>query len=119
MSKELRDVIRSATVGSKKQFRKKTVKIEHIEIEVRQLTLEESDNNVMEAIDMTTQKVDALKLKLKSVIASCYVPGTNERVFEDTDYDSLKSTAYGGYVDTLWLAINELQKLDVVDAKKN
>lgn len=117
--KTVREKIREATVGSKKRFSSESVTFNGINIEVRQLSLVDRRDYMTQAIDTQTKQVDMLKLQVYSIIASCYVPGTDEKVFEDTDFNSISNSVTGGYADVLWEAIQRLSNFTVDDAKKN
>jgi len=115
----IRDKIRSATLGNKTQFNSKIVKYNGVEIEVRQLTLKEKTDYYSNCLDEKTQLPNPLKLQVLGIILSCYVPNTNEKVFEDSDFDVLSNDVAGGYTDELFLAFNELSNLNLDEAKKN
>ena len=121
MSKELRDQIRSATVGAKKRFSSESVNVPFtdIKVEVRQLSLSDRRDYMQSSIDSKTNSADILKLQVNAIIASCYVPGTDSKVYEDTDYKSISDSVTGGYADTLWEAVQRLSNFTVDDAKKN
>lgn len=116
---KLRDKIRTATVGAKKRYSSEIVDFNEVQIEVRQLSISDRKDYMSKAIDTKTQVADILKLQVHSVIASSYVPGTDEKVFEDTDYDVISDCISGGYADVLWEAIQRLSNFTVNDAKKN
>jgi len=118
-SNSVRDKIRAATVGSKKQYRKELVELEGAQVEVRQLSLLERRDYMSASLDKESNSVDLLKLQVNAIISSCYVPGTDEKVFEDTDEKAIGNSITGGYADTLWEAIQRLSNFSVDDAKKN
>lgn len=118
MSK-LKDQIRSATLGAKNSFRNIIVDFNGIKIEVRQLSLFARRNYMQQAMDSENKNVDLLKLQVYAIIASCYVPGENEKVFEDTDYDAISDSVTGGYADKIWEAVQELSNFTLDEAKKN
>lgn len=96
----LRDNIRSKTIGAPKHFKKNIVKIDDVEVEVRQMSVKDR----LEIFSKSSNGeggVDALRFQLWSVIYSCYVPGTNEKVYEEHDYDQLVSNPTGSFVDIL------------------
>ena len=118
MSNKLRDKIRTAIVGAKKRYSSEIVDFNDVQIEVRQLSISDRKDCMSKAIDTKTQVADILKLQVHSVIASSYVPGTDEKVFEDTDYDVISDCISGGYADVLWEAIQRLSNFTVNVAKK-
>jgi hypothetical protein len=118
-AKTAKQLIREATVGAKKRFSSEIVEFNGVKIEVRQLSLIDRRDYMTRSIDRKTNQADMLKLQVYSVIASCYVPGTDEKVFDETDYNGISSSITGGYADILWEAIQRLSNIEVSDAKKN
>ena len=114
----MRDKIRAATIGQSQSFRSEIVKVNDVEIEVRQLTIKERSDVVKTFTDQKGDK-DPLKMQIHEIIASCYVPNTNEKVFEDTDFEAMVSCYAGSYLDALYSSILELQTYSIEDAKKN
>jgi len=94
-----RDAIRSRTVGGKKNFKTEIVTVDGEEIEVRQLSVRDR----LDVYNRSSKNgvLDPLQFQIWAVIATCYVPGTKERLFEDTDYDSLIDQPTGSFVDQL------------------
>jgi hypothetical protein len=111
----LRDTIRSKTVGAPKHFKKNVVKVEDVEVEVRQMSVKDR-LDIFNKASNGEGGVDPLKFQLWSVIYSCYVPGTNERIYEEYDYDSLVSVPTGSFVDIL---ASEATKLMNVSNEEN
>lgn len=118
-AKEMRDKIRAATVGAKKTFNKELIEYQGVLLEVRQLSLSGRRDYMTSSIDGKTKDVDLLKLQVKGIISSCYVPDTDLLIFEDTDYDGLCTSVTGGYADVIWNAVQRLSNFSVEDAKKN
>jgi hypothetical protein len=117
-AKSLRDQIRAATVGSKNTFKSEKVTLNGIDIDVRQISIKARDMYVESALQKD-QSVDLLKLKINAIIASCYVPGTEDLVYEDTDFDLISQSVTGGYADKIWVAIQKMSNLTIDDVKKN
>lgn len=117
--KSLRDIIRSATVGSKKKYRTEIVELDGVKLEVRQLSLSDRREYIEKSIDTQTKQADLLKLQIYAILSSCYVPGTDERVFDETDFNTISNSISGGYADILWEAIQRLSNFTVDEAKKN
>lgn len=74
------------------------------EIEVRQ-------GRVGDMLDAITTE-DPKKRMASLLILACYVPGTNEKVFDDTDYDTLMNLPSGGVFSQLTEAISSQNDLD-------
>jgi len=124
--------MRAALLGRPKQFKRRMVTVrmaegeEPVEVEVRQPTIRERSEigrqcvQVIEQGGRTATAVDGFKLRLRSVLVCCYVPGTDERIFEDADLENLAGYPSGCYVDELAETALELQNLsDAEDAGKN
>ncbi len=52
------------------------------------------------------------------LVRFCYVPGTNERVFEDTDMDTLLDMPFGPEMIAVQEAISKLTGVNVTQAKE-
>jgi hypothetical protein len=121
--KSLRDVLRSAVLGAKPNFKTATVTVDGQDYEVRQPT------NKQRSVIMRSSRVenskgekeaDDLMLTLNAIIALTYVPNTEEKVFETTDYDILASMPAGGITDQLGnKAIQMLLNVGEDEAKGN
>jgi hypothetical protein len=94
-----RDAIRSKTVGSAKIFKKEIVTVDGEQIEVRQLSV--GDRKKVLARSSKNGEVDPLDFQIWAIISTCYVPETEEKLFEDTDYNVLSEQPTGGFVDEL------------------
>lgn len=94
-----RDKLRSKTVGKAKNFRSKIETIDGDEYEVRQLSVKDR----MTVYNKATKNgvLDPLQFQIWAVISTCFVPGTNEKLFDDTDYESLINQPTGGFLDQL------------------
>lgn len=94
-----RDKLRSKTVGKAKAFRTETVTVDGEQIEVRQLSVRDR----LDVYNRSSKNgvLDPLQFQIWAVIATCFVPGTKERLFEDADYDSLIDQPTGSFVDQL------------------
>jgi hypothetical protein len=69
-----------------------------MEIEVRQLSVGQMIDSANEA--------DTKKRMAAYLINCCFVPGTQERVFDNNDFDVLMGLPAGGYYQKLIDAIN-------------
>ena len=106
----VRDKLRSKTVGAPKNFKSTTVEIDGEEFEIRQPSVKER----MDIFNHSSKDggVNALDFQLWSVIRTCYVPGTNERVFEDSDYSVLADQPAGSFLDKLGEAAMTMLNLE-------
>jgi hypothetical protein len=124
----LRDAIRSAVLSSPRSFRKKTLTVFGEQIEVREPTVGSRAEITKRAIhiervvdngdaDLSTT-IDQLKWNLYAIIFCCYVPGTDEHVFEDTDFDALSGRPVGDLVE-LEDTVRELMNIEKDAEKKS
>jgi hypothetical protein len=93
-----RDDLRAKLFSSKP--RSKIVAFNDVEVEVRQPPVKA----ILEGTDNTDKRAAIVKL----LISYCFVPGTNERVFEDADYDSILEMPFGNDWIALSSAIDSL-----------
>jgi hypothetical protein len=105
-----RDQIRQAILDSKPETEK--VVFNGVLVELHQPSLEELLNVRAGAED------DNKRAVVSMIITYCYVPGTNMKVFEETDYDSLLSVPFGKGMSTLLEGFTKLTGVDVTDADK-
>lgn len=98
MSKAARDAIRSRVFSEKRKVQLVALD-DGVQIEVRQTSVGEMLDTV--AVEDNKQRL------VRLLIAACYVPGTEEKVFEDTDAELIMSMPSGGYYQRLLDAINK------------
>lgn len=119
--KNLKDNIRAATLGKSVKPRKISVAINGEHVEVRQPTLRQRNDlrdKCMVSQD-DTLVADAVLYQIWGVILFCYVPGTDERVFDEGDFDSLANQPSGSFVDDLFEAFIDLSSVDISNEKKS
>lgn len=130
---DLRDKIRSKTVGAKTKFANETLEIDGVEVEVRQPSVKtrsvlmKMSRDPKKAKGMDTDNISADdvlsslnygKMQVLSVIYCTYVPGTDELVFDESDYDALINQPAGGFVDDIsTVAMNLMNAKPEEDAK--
>lgn len=107
-----RDKIRKAILNAKPKS--KIVTVFGVEVEIRQAKVGAvlKDSNTDEKMDRATAFVNLL-------IQFCYEPGTNNRVFDETDIETLKELPLGSELTALQTAVNELMGLNVEVERKN
>lgn len=111
-----RDRIRGKVFGSTPNF--DTVEFNGSKIEIRQPTLGEIFQIQQAGAD------DILQSTITMLIKYCFVPGTNERVFEEADRDQLAQLPFNVDLQRLSKSLNALvggQQLDAAakDAVKS
>lgn len=111
MAVNVRDAIRQKTVGAKAQFRTKVVEYEGLEVEFRQPNLRDRKALIARSRGESGE-FDAVEFQVWAVILNTYVAGTNELVFEDTDYEVIMNSPSGGFVDIFAAEIAELLNVE-------
>ena len=109
-----RDTIRTKIFSGKNKHRKtKIIDFMGEDVEVRQPTVKQVQELAKEA---KKEDSDAVLL---SIMEYCYVPGTEDKVFEDADKDELLGLPVGEWLNNLNQAIEEMTGVDVRAAEKN
>lgn len=105
---EERDAIRTALFSGAPQFRSEVVKINGVEVEVRQPSIRVRRELFNKCTD-AQGNIDANEFLVWSIIKNTYKPGTRAtRVFEEGDYEQLMNQPTGGWVDQLIDAMSRL-----------
>ena len=115
-----RDTLRQATLGAKKHFRKEIVEFNGQEFEIRQPTIKSRSELRAKCTTVTKDGVsfDTFEFLVWSVIQNTYVPNTDERVFDDTDYNVLVENPTGGFMDKFSEIASKLLNVDTETKKK-
>lgn len=107
-----RDSIRSQLFNSaSKKRRSKKINMFGTEVEVRQPSV----GQVLELQNSKDQKNTLVRM----LIEYCYVPGTNEKVFEEGDQDQIMSWPVDDWFQQFNDAVTELASINVQEAEKN
>lgn len=86
-SPNLRDKIRTAVLGNTSaKFRRERITVWGIDIEVRQPSMRQ----ILGATEITDRKTQLAN----QIINTCYVPGTDEAIFEPGDIDTILSLPF-------------------------
>lgn len=108
-SSQKRDSIRAAILGLKP--RSKTISVAGVTIELRQPPIGEV------LAGESTKRVDVIS---KMLTDYCYVPGTDEKVFDAADVEGILALPFNGEYNKLQAAISELTNLDsVIESEGN
>lgn len=104
-----RDALRAALLSSK-VYKPKSVVIELFgqQVEVRQPPISEV---------MKGQEGNPDEQAARMIIKYCYVPGTDERVFEEGDIPTIMQWPFGDDVIRLQEAINKLSGFNIEEVK--
>jgi len=105
------DGIRSA-IFSSSNFDTKIIEMFGMEVEVRQ-------PSVGQLMSLTDGSDTSRNAAVNAMIEFCYVPGTNDKVFEVTDYDSLLGLPMGPWFVAFQEVWAELASIDVGEAEGN
>ena len=108
-SSEKRNTIRSAIFSAKPE--KKLVNFFGQEVEVRTSSLKE----ILEVQENEDRKEAIVQI----MIRYCYVPGTEEHVFEIADKDSILKLPAGKWLTDMNKAVTELTDINIDDTEKN
>jgi hypothetical protein len=111
MSQSIRDKIRAATVGKKVNLRTKVFNYEGVDIEFRAPNLKVR-RDLLNKSKGDNGELDMIEFIVQSVILCSFVPGTIERVFEESDRDVLLNQSTGSFVDIFG---GEIAQLMVVE----
>ena len=118
---DLRNAIRAKTVGSNKIFKTKLVEFNGVDIEIKEPSVK-IWGQILKAV-MTIEdgvnKTEMDKYLIWSVIYCSFVPESNTRVFEDTDYESLEGFPRSGFVGEFSEIALEMMNSDAEKTEKN
>lgn len=107
---EVRAELRKNLFKSRK-FKSKLVNIFDTEVEIRQPSLGE----VLDQQDEADQK----KALLNILVKYCYVPGTNEKLFEEGDLGAILEWPIDSWFAQVSQAVTELTNIDIGQAEGN
>lgn len=109
-TKAVRDEVRARLFASR-PLRTKTIKIRDVEVEIHQPTI----GDVLSMKENASQ-VDSL---MQVLLDYCFIPGTNTKVFEAADKDTILGWGIDDWFSQVSEAVQELTNLSVADAEKN
>jgi hypothetical protein len=95
---DLRNKLRAKTVGAKKDFRRTEVEFDGLNYEFVQPTLR-GRKTIIEKSRNADGDTDDVLLSIYAVIELTVIPGTEERIYEDTDLESMLNSPAGSFVD--------------------
>ncbi len=103
-----REQLRAGLVGSTPKGKSKLIQLYGFEIELRQPSLK--------AILKTRDAKDDTERAVDMIIEYAYVPGSDEKIFEDTDRDHILRWPFGEDLAKLNEAIADLTGVDIKQA---
>jgi hypothetical protein len=114
VTSQMRDELRSLIfAGKNKEQKSVNIQMFGNEVEIRQPTVGQISRLAKLQAD---EKTDAL---ISIMLEYCYVPGTDQRLFDREDVESINSLPAGQWLADLNKAVLELTGLNVEVAEKN
>ena len=117
MTETKRDKLRGKLLGSKKDFKTKTIEWEGDFFEFRQPTMK-LRSKIYAKSKHDSDSVEVFEFMVWSVIYTLYVPGTNDLVFEESDYEALMENPVGGFMDEFSETASQVMNVDPKEKKK-
>ena len=114
MSSSERNTARSAIFNGSQSFKRVPAKINGVDIEL----VQPSVGFILDQPSATDPEI-AKNNSLRMLIQCCVLPGTEERVFEDTDMDLLRGMPYDADMIVTTQALTKLLSVNSEDAAKN
>ena len=102
--------LRDGLLGNVPKAKTRIIQLFDMPIELHQPTLRSILDN--QAIEDTKQR------GTKMIIEYSYVPGTNERIFDDADREMIHNWPFTGELVDLQMAIADLTGVDTADAEE-
>ena len=99
VNKSKRDKLRSLTVGGNKTFSKHIVEYGGEQFEFRTPTV--GTFRRIRNLATLDGEADEAAIVIWGIIYFCYVPGTDERVFDDVDFDNFMNSPLNGFFGVL------------------
>lgn len=119
MAQKTRDALRTAILGGTHRLKRELLRLpasdgsEGIEVELRQPTIGALSRSAMQA------EKDKVPPTVRTLIEYCYVPGTDDKVFEDADADVLSDLPTGAWLSKLNEVVGRLIEFNPKEAEKN
>ena len=110
MAVKTRDALRGRLMGAKK-FRSERIKLFGEDVEIRQPSV----GQILDAQEFEDQK----KALVNILVNYCFIPGTEEKIFEDTDEGAIMEWPVGEWFTEINQAIQKLTNIDVAGAEGN
>lgn len=103
-----RDELRKALLAAKAQ-KSEVIELFGQQVEIKQPT-------IREVLDLNVE--DNKEAIVRVLINHCYVPGTNEKVFEEGDREDILSWPVGDWLKRVTEAVERLTNVDVGASEK-
>ncbi len=123
----VRDKLRSKALGGQRsapilvEWEGETFEVRRPSIAQRGLIQQAAKIEVEKGADGKAKvgKMDFGLLQAHALIQLTYVPGTEERVFESADVDSLRNQEVGGVADAIWKVAGKLMNVEPAEVGKS
>ena len=120
--KELRNQMRSATLGSA-VFKKEVIEFNDFEFEVRELSAGAKEK-VRKLAGIKIDKdgnieLDQSRYTANAIVASVFIPGTDQKVFDVTDIEAICNAPESGFYGVLGKAVMKMVNGDEDKAEGN
>ena len=118
-----RGLLRSITVGSKREFKKELLEWEGNQFEIRQPSVRQR-SEILKKARMTVGddegvSVDIAAMQVWSVICCVYAPDDTKPLFSDGDFESLLDMPAGSFVDKFATVAMSYINTNVEEVEKN
>lgn len=107
------------TLGAMRSGILKKKKAKGIDIDMFGFKVEVRQPNVGQLLELESSSDDRKKALVNMLVAYCYVPGTDEKVFTKEDYGELIALPAGQWLTDFNNAIAKLTGVDTEEAEKN
>ena len=120
MSETQLEKLRRLTLGAKRDFKSELVEYDGEKFEIRQPTIKARSELREKCTTISDDGVqfDMFEFLVWAVIHNTYVPDTQYRVFEDTDYEALVQNPIGGFMDQFSEVAAKLVNVETASKKK-
>lgn len=99
--------IRAGLLGNSGRRKRVNVEFNNVTFELLQPTVGQRAD-IMKSSTDSQGNINPMDYPVYALLQLAVVPGTNERIFDDTDVDTIREDLVGGFVDK---AVPELNKL--------
>ncbi len=113
-----RDSLRGKTVGAQAVFKSKRIMYDGAEIEIREPSVK-AWGAILKQMTREEGKMEFDQYLVWSVILCAFVPGTDIKVYDDTDFDALMGQPKSGFMTEFSDVASDLMKVDQKEIEGN
>ncbi len=110
--------IRDKTIGAAKVFKSRKIEYDDVEIEIREPTVK-AWGDILRNVTTEEGKMEFDEYLVWSIISCSYVPGTDEKVYEEADHDLLLGMPKSGWVSEFSDLALTMMSADMENVEKN